>query len=683
VAGGLSLPATLIHEQGIRAYSAKFARTNRRYLNPLIRFAAGHPLTTPPHIRYPSVDYPLIRYAEGHPLTTYPLIRFAEGHPLTTRPLIPYRVLPTWPVSSIISGMSHEMRTDLSRYCWEIAGPASPAHLKRFGGLDPLVVQILYNRGLKEPHAVQNFLTDTLDDDNPFRLRGVNEAVTRIRQAIRQGEQIAVYGDFDVDGVTSTALLIQALHALGANAEPYIPHRVDEGYGLNTDALDELAGRSINLVITVDCGVRAVEEVAHGRRLGLDFIITDHHEPPPGELPPALALINPKLPECRYPFDGLPGVALAFKLAQALVRVESRVPLRAEGRKGINEEDWLDLVALGVVADLAPLVSENRVLVRRGLAVLNRAERVGMRALMEVAGVQPGRVGAETIGYILGPRLNAAGRPDHAMLAYQLLVTRDPTEARQLAEKLDARNRERQALTEAALEQALAQLEGEEEAFFLMAASADFASGIVGLVAGRLTEQLYRPSLVLELGAEVSRGSARSIPEFNIVGALDEVADLLIKYGGHKAAAGLTVATKNVEVLRSRLLEIAARELTGVELVPKLTVDAEWPLSRLSPQTFHNLATLEPFGVDNPAPLLLARDVTLRDYSAVGNEESHLRLKLEHNRIIWDAMAFRQGYWANNMPERLDIVYTPKIETWNGQDRLRLEIKDLRAAQTA
>lgn len=579
----------------------------------------------------------------------------------------------------------HEM-TDTNRYRWEIAPEAPPAHLKRFGDLDPLVVQLLYNRGLVEPQDIQAFLkgpstqlrTGTPDDDNPFRLHGMHDAVTRIRQAIRQNERIAIYGDFDVDGVTSTALLIQVLRALGADAEPYIPHRVEEGYGLNTDALDELAGRGIRLVITVDCGVRAVKEVAHGRHLGMDLIITDHHEPPQG-LPPALALINPKQPGCRYPFKDLPGVGLAFKLAQALLRVETRVPLGAAQSK-IAEEELLDLVALGVVADLAPLLGENRALVRRGLVALNRAERIGVRALMEVAGVTPGQVGAETIGFVLGPRLNAAGRLDHAMLAYQLLVTQDPAEARQLAEKLDARNRERQQLTEAVLEQALAQIEDEEEALFLMAGGEDFAPGVVGLVASRLTEQFYRPSLVLELGEEESHGSARSIPDFNIVRALDEVADLLTKHGGHAAAAGLTVATEKLEVLRARLHEIAARELADVELVPALVVDAEWPLSQLTPQTFHAVAALEPCGVGNPAPLLLARGVTLRDYLAVGDEANHLRLKLEENRIIWDAMAFRQGHWANNMPERIDIVYTPKIETWNNQQRLRLDVKDMRAS---
>ncbi len=338
----------------------------------------------------------------------------------------------------------------------------------------------------------------------------------------------------------------------------------------------------------------------------------------------------------------------------------------------------LDLVALGIVADLAPLLGENRALVRRGLEVLNRAERVGVRALMEVAGVRPGQVGAETIGFVLGPRLNAAGRLDHAMLAYRLLVTRDPDEARQLAEQLDARNRERQALTEAVLTQALAQLEGEEDALFLIVGGESFAPGVVGLVASRLTEQFYRPSLVLELGEEMSHGSARSIPAFNVVKALDEVADLLTKYGGHAAAAGLTIATEKLEVLRARLHEIAARELAGVELVPALTIDAEWPLARLTPRTFRLLQNLEPFGVGNPAPLLLARNVALRHYTAVGDEAHHLRLKLEENRIIWDAMAFRQGHWANNMPERIDIVYTPKIEVWNDQEWLRLEVKDMR-----
>lgn len=572
--------------------------------------------------------------------------------------------------------MSHETRTGLSHYRWEVAPPAPPIHREKLGTLDPLVVQLLFNRGLVEPQEIRVFLEGTPQDDNPFRLRGMNEAVTRIRQAIRQRERIAIYGDFDVDGVTSTALLVQVLQALGADAVPYIPHRVEEGYGLNTDALDELAAQRVGLIITVDCGVRAVKEVIHGRRLGMDLIITDHHEPPQ-ELPPALALINPKQPGCRYPFRDLPGVGLAFKLAQALLRVERRVAL-GTARTEIAAEGLLDLVALGIVADLAPLLGENRALVRQGLSVLNRADRVGVRALMDVAGVQPGQIGAETIGYVLGPRINAAGRLDHAMLAYRLLVTHDPEEAQQLAEKLDARNRERQALTRATLEQALAHLEGKETDLFLVVGGEDFPPGVVGLVAGRLTEQFYRPSLVLEIGGETSHGSARSIPDFNVVRALDEVADLLIKHGGHAMAAGLTVSNDELPALRTRLNEIAQRDLAGVDLVPALFVDAEWPLAQLTPQTFRTLTGLGPFGVGNPAPLLLARDVTLRGYVAVGDEENHLRLKLQQGRVVWDGMAFRQGHWADNLPEHLDIVYTPKIEVWNDQERLRLDVKDMR-----
>ncbi|MBS1252260.1 MAG: Single-stranded-DNA-specific exonuclease RecJ [Anaerolineales bacterium] len=573
--------------------------------------------------------------------------------------------------------MSHETRTDASRYRWKLKASPSPASLERSGDLHPLVLQILHSRGLTDPDAIRAFLDGTPDDDNPFRLHGVNEAVTRIRSAIRQSERIAVYGDFDVDGVTSTALLIQVLRSLGARAEPYIPHRIEEGYGLNTGALDKLAGRGISLVITVDCGIRAIEQVQHGRRLGLDLIITDHHEPV-AALPPAVAVIDPKLPGCRYDFEYLPGVGLAFKLAQALLRVEGRVPL-GTARGKIDEEELLDLVALGVVADLAKLIGENRSLVRRGLTVLNRAERLGVRALMDVAGAEPGHINSETIGYVLGPRLNAAGRLDHAMLAYRLLVTRDPAEARALAEKLDARNRERRALTQQVLEQALAQVEGEESAFFLIVGGQDFVPGIVGLVASRLTERFYRPSLALEIGDEISRGSARSIPEFNVVAALDEVADLLIKHGGHKGAAGLTVATKKLDELRSRLTEIAARKLADEDLAPELEIDLEWPLSRLETQTFYALTTLEPFGIDNPAPLLLARDVALRDFSAVGDERNHLRLKLEQERIVWDAIAFRQGHWADNMPAHIDIVYTPQIDVWNGQEQLQLNVKDIRA----
>jgi single-stranded-DNA-specific exonuclease len=558
---------------------------------------------------------------------------------------------------------------------WHIQPPAPPDHLARFPDLPPLVVQILYNRGLTEPHQMRAFLAGEFREDNPFRLKGMNEAVTRLRQAIRAGEPIAVYGDFDVDGVTATALLVQVLTALGARVRPYIPHRVEEGYGLNCEALSQLASQGVRVVVTVDCGIRSVQEVAHGRRLGLDIIVTDHHTVPP-ELPPALAIINPKQPDCRYPSEDLAGVGLAFKLAQALLRVQSQVPL-SDQRAEVSEEELLDLVALGAVADMVPLVGENRALVRRGLEVLNQARRVGVRSLMGAAGVEPGGMDAETISYVLGPRLNAAGRLDHAMASYWLLMSQAEEEAAKLAQDLGEKNRQRRQLTVEMLERARQEVvDRVPEVKLLFVAGRDYLAGIVGLVASKLTEEFYRPAVVVELGEGESRGSARSIPEFNIAAALDECQELLTKYGGHAAAAGFTVANANLEPLRARLGEIAARQLRDVELTPTLEIDVEVPLAEVNWATHALLSDLAPFGQANPSPLLLSRGVAVREGRCVG--EDHLKLTLDDGRVAWDAIAFGQGAWAEALPSRVDIVYSLEVNEWQGKRWLQLNVKDLR-----
>ena len=560
---------------------------------------------------------------------------------------------------------------------WQIAPPAPESHLARFPHLSPLIIQLLYNRGITALRDVEDFLAGAFPEDNPFRLKGVNVAVTRLRQAIRRGEPVAIYGDFDADGVTATALLVETLSALGARVMPYIPHRVDEGYGLNTDALRQLASQGIKVVVTVDCGIRSIEEVNYGQKLGLDLIITDHHSVGE-EVPPAVAVINPRQSNCRYPFKDLAGVGVAFKLAQALLRVHRRVPV-AKREVNLSEEDLLDLVALGTVTDLAPLLGENRSLVRRGLERLNDPQRLGIEALITGAGLKPGAIDATAIGFILGPRLNAAGRIDHAITSYKLLVTSSDQEAGELASKLGELNQYRQQLTmetlERAREQVMVDVETEK---LLFAMGEDFLAGIVGLVASRLTEEFYRPSVVVELGPEESRGSARSIPEFNITAALDRCRDLLIRYGGHAAAAGFTVANDKLEALRERLRELAAEQLEGVELTPTLLIDAEVELSEINWATQALLAQLEPCGYANPAPLLLSRRVVVRDARVVGTDGSHLKLTLSDGRVVWDAIAFHQGQWAGQLPRHIDVVYSVEVNEWQGEKRLQLNVKDVR-----
>ena len=565
----------------------------------------------------------------------------------------------------------------LSLKRWQVVPTAPPSHIARFPHLHPITVQVLYNRGLTDPADVVAFLSGESGEANPFTLQGMHAAVTRLRQALRASEPIAVYGDFDADGVTATALLVQTLRALGGRVRPYIPHRVDEGYGLHKETLTQLARDGARVVVTVDCGVRSLDEIAHANRLGLDVIVTDHHSVGL-ELPEAVAVVDPKRADSRYPFGELAGVGVAYKLAQALLRSHRQTPVTTQEVR-LEEEDLLDLVALGTVADLVPLLGENRTLVHRGLARINHMERPGIEALCRQAGLKPGQVDTTAIGYTLGPRLNAAGRMDHAKSAYQLLETKYSAEAEQLASELNRLNRERQQLTLVTQERArqLA-LVTAKDAPLLFAAAPDFRAGIVGLVASRLVDEFYRPAVVVEVGEKVSRGSCRSIPEFHITDALDKCTDLLVRHGGHAAAAGFTVSNENLDSLADRLRGLAAERLADVELIPALTADAEVELAHMSWELQRELAQLEPCGYANPHPLFLSRNVRLLGQRAVGKEGRHLKLRLSDDRATWDGIAFRQGEWAGKLPDRVDIVYHLEVNEWNDQRRLQLNVQDVR-----
>lgn len=570
----------------------------------------------------------------------------------------------------------------LSGKRWRIMPEVPPVVKTRLRRLclSPITPQLLYNRGLTDPDLARAFLHGDAPLWDPFFLKEVPEAVARIRAALRRGEPIVVYGDFDADGVTATVLLMQTLKVLGGRVQPYIPDRVDEGYGLNEKALDKLAEEGMRLVITVDSGIRSIAEARHAAARGLDLIITDHHYPS-AEMPEAVAVINPKRADCAYPFKELSGVGVAFKLAQALLQAERQEPTLAREVPLAWEETLLDLVALGTVADIVPLRDENRAMVRRGLTRLNEAQRPGLRALLEVAGLKPGQVDAEAIAYGLGPRLNAAGRLESALLAYDLLNAPDLDAAKPLAERLNALNRQRQHLTQQMVEEARKQIEGSpSQGPVLFAEGEGFQAGIVGLVAGRLMEEYYRPAVVMERGPQTARGSARSIPEFHITAALDECRDLLVKYGGHAAAAGFTVLNENLPALKERLQGLAAQRLQEHDLVPTLIVDAEVRLADLNGDLQRDLTLLEPYGYDNPAPILCARGVKVLEARAVGSEGRHLRLRLSDGWGTWDAIAFRQAHWLEHLtvPAQVDVAFTLEVDEWNGERRLQLNVQDLR-----
>ncbi len=558
---------------------------------------------------------------------------------------------------------------------WQVQPKPSALERAGFAKLHPILAQVLWQRGFRSPAEAEAFLRGEPPNSDPFSLQGMAKAVGRIRYAIRRGEKIAVYGDFDADGVTSTVLLVTVLRALGANVQPYIPHRVDEGYGLNDAALIGLAKRGFTLCITVDCGIRSVHEVQTANAHKLDVIVTDHHSVGT-ELPPALAVINPKQPECRSGEPMLAGVGVTFRLAQALLMVA-----REQDRHAVplQERDLLDLVAIGTVADVVPLNrSENRSLVMRGIAELHQARRVGVRALLKAAGVQPEDVDATSIGFAIGPRLNAAGRLDSAMQAYHLLMSDDEAEAAERASALNRLNARRQELTREMQEQArrIAALDGDTPLIF--AADPAFAQGVIGLVASRLTEEYYRPSVILHCGESESHGSCRSIPEFNITEALDECADLLLRHGGHAQAAGFTIHNSNLGALRERLMAIAREQLSARDLQPKLNIDAEVRLDQITFDLYEALQTLEPCGNGFPQPILCARNLHVLSARAVGNDSAHLQLRLSDGTADFKAIAFNFGKHAQDLPPVLDAAFQVDLNAWNGAQELQLNIKDLR-----
>jgi single-stranded-DNA-specific exonuclease len=540
--------------------------------------------------------------------------------------------------------------------------------------ISPLVGQLLWSRKITDPAAIGSFLSadyNALHD--PFALRDMDRAVARICRAVAEQQTVAVYGDFDTDGVTGVALLKQALSAVGLHVLPYIPRRVEEGYGLNLPAVEHLAEKA-DLLITVDCGISNVQEIARAQALGLDVIVLDHHTPPT-TLPDAYAIINPKRSDCTYPYDMLAGVGVAYKLTQALYRCGLRTNLR--GR------DLLDVVALGTVVDMAPLTGENRILVKHGLRALNETERPGIKALI-TASASRRPIDTRTIGYVLGPRLNAAGRLDDAIRAYHLLLATDPDEAQSLADELNTINLQRQTLTKEVqhLAHELGITSGKNQQRIVILDDKEFPSGVVGLVAARLVEAWGRPVLLLERGTTTSRGSARSVDGFSIIGALTEVGELFEKFGGHTMAAGFTIANSRLPELEARLQAIADRDLPDDLLTPRLYYDAELALNRLSVELVEQLEQLEPYGHGNPEPVWVTRGLKVVDAYAMGKERQHLKLRLFDGRMTIDALWWRNAEHVQAFAKcpRVDVAYTLAINEYQGRRRVQMIVKELVAS---
>jgi single-stranded-DNA-specific exonuclease len=562
---------------------------------------------------------------------------------------------------------------------WVVNPPITPEADEALVRFPPILKQILFNRGLASYDEARTFLRAVPSfDTNPFHLTGMEATVDRIIFAVQNSEPIAVYGDYDVDGVTATALLVDALTSIGANVRHYIPNRFDEGYGLNIDALDTLKAEGVKLVITVDCGIRSPNEAVHAREIGLDLIISDHHHPDGENLPDAFAVVNPKQHGDIYPDKYLAGVGIAYKIAEALMQKLNGEPING------NLTDLLDLVALGTVADLAPLVGENRSLVRKGLRQIGRTKRQGLHSLANVSKMQIGKVTATNIGFMLGPRLNASGRLESALASFELLTTTDIMRAGQLAQQLDVQNYQRQSLTRTTQERAeQIALADDPDTFLLFAADESFNPGVVGLAASRLTELYYRPAIVAAQGAEETRGSCRSIPEFHITDALDECKELLVRHGGHAAAAGFTVRNENLAEFVAKLKQIARRQLEGKDLRHSLSADLEVSLPQLSMEVLDHLEYLEPTGYGNPSAVFVSRDVRVKSFRPVGSEAKHLKVTLDDEcGGYMDCIGFRMGALHNTLQPRVDVLYNVELNEYNGRKSLQLNLKDIKPAGT-
>lgn len=560
---------------------------------------------------------------------------------------------------------------------WRIADadPVSADALARVLHLSPLLADLLIRRGCSTAEAAQTFLDAPLTAlEDPWQMAGMHAAVERLRAAVARREPILVCGDFDVDGVSGTAILVGGLQRAGAEVVYALPRRLEHGYGLPASIVEEAAAKGIQLLVTVDQGITAHEAVALARSRGLDVIVCDHHLPAPS-LPPATAILNPRRPDCSYPFKDLCGAGIAFKLLQALFG------------PGASEEllPFLDLVALGTIADLVPLLGENRILVTHGLTQLASTDRPGIRALAEVGGIPLAGVGVGHVGFGLAPRINAAGRLDDAALAVRLLLTHDPSEAQSLAQELDRQNRERQELEGSILEAAVAQAEAEfdrDRDRALVLASAKWHPGVIGIVAARLVERFGRPTALIGIQGERARGSARTAAGWHIADALHRCEDLLLDYGGHRAAGGFSLRVDQIGVFRERFLSLAAQDLADEDFVPTLTADAEVALDSVDLALADNLARLAPHGVGNPEPTLIARRLqVMRSARLVGRNHLKMKVRQSARGQVVDSIGFNLGAFVEVLGQptapHIDLAFTPERNAWNGREVLQLRVKDL------
>ena len=549
---------------------------------------------------------------------------------------------------------------------------APPPDIAETLDLPPFQARLLYNRGIRRREEADAFLAgDSRDSHDPMLLPDMGKAVERLVRAVNSGEVIGIFGDFDTDGISGTALLAKALRELGATVVPYLPDRVNEGHGLNTMAVGVLRGQGVSLLVTVDCGSSSVDEIELASALGIETIVTDHHSLP-SSLPQAAALVNSNRLDSRYPYGELTGAGLSFKLVQALWAALRRP----------SPDHLLELAALGTVADVAPLTGENRYVVKRGLERLNNTENPGLRALMARAGVKRGAVNSESLSFSVIPRLNAAGRLGHASLSLELLLADSAEVAEPIAERLEMENVRRRELTREGVDQAMRQIDPgpDNPPPILIVESEDWLPGILGLIASNISERYYRPAAAVLVGEEVSRASMRSIPEFDVVEALNRSHGLFHHYGGHPRAAGFTLSTSDLPSLKSDLMLAAEEKLGNRRLRPAIDVDFEVPPRVFDDANLEFMQSMEPYGEGNRAPVFLTRGFHVARARRVGQQSNHLKMTVVHEGRAWDAIAFNLGDRPVAAGGRVDLVYNVGLNHWGGVTTTQLGVLDLRAA---
>ncbi len=534
--------------------------------------------------------------------------------------------------------------------------------------IHPIIAQLLINRGIVSTGEAKGFLeADLASLYNPFLLTDMDRATTRIELAKERGEKVLIYGDYDVDGVTSSALLRRLLKRLNIQAINYIPHRMDEGYGLNHTIIDFAKEQGIHLIITVDCGITAFNEVAAIMAAGMDVIIIDHHEPEAGKIPQALAVIDPKRPDCLYPFKHLSAVGLVAKLVQALL--------------GHFPEEDLDLVALGTVADVVSLRGENRIFVKRGLPFIERTTKHGLRALLEIAKISGKKMKPYYIGFILGPRLNAAGRMDSANIALDLLLTDSAGDALALAQSLEVHNKSRQSMQNEVVEEAMAIIvQGQlHEKQIIVVHKQGWHKGVLGIVASRIVDKYYKPTIVISVEEGIGTGSARSIEGFPLNEALTQCAQTLETYGGHKRAAGLKLKGENIETFRQAINDFAGTMLTQEQCVPSLTIDCDIPLSSVDMDLVNIVESMEPHGEGNPSPIFCTRNLTVKSQPMLMGKDT-IKFWVTDGSMALSAVGFGMGQYKDSVKlgAVVDLAYSLAIDDWNKAATVQLILKDIK-----